>query len=150
MAYVTVDEVQSWVEPTKLRFDHDDELPEEANASTYVLARLATVFDTSNWTDNTDTPQLVRKVIAMLVAAWRYNRIYSESDLEAGNPYANKLEQMANDILTGLVNGSMVLTDETISGPGVEGTLAFYPTDASSLIDDEDDSDRKFSMGKVF
>lgn len=150
MAYITPEDAQSWLEATKLRIDSNDELPEEPNASAYTLGKLASVFDTSIWTDDLDTPDLVKRVIAMLVAAWRYNRLYSESDSEAGNPYANKLETMANEIIDGLVAGTIVLTDETTSGPGVEGTLSFYPTDSSTLIDDEDDSGRKFSMGKVF
>lgn len=150
MALVTVAEVQAWLESTKLRLDHDDELLEEVHLSRMVLSKLATRFDTSAWVDETTTPDLVRTIIAMLTAASRYNKQYSESDAQAGNPYANKLEGLAYDMLEQLLTGEMLLTDVTDDGPGVTGTVAFYPTDASSLIDDEDDSDRKFSMGQVF
>lgn len=149
MALVTVNEVQAWLESTKLRLGHDDELPEEVHLSRMVLSKLATRFDISAWVDETTTPDLVRTIIAMLVAAARYNKQYSESDSQAGNPYANKLEGLAYDMLEQLITGEMLLTDAT-DGPGVEGTVAFYPTDASSLLDTEDDSDRKFSMGQVF
>lgn len=150
MALVTVDEVQAWLESTKLRLDHDDELVEEIHISRIVLSKLSTRFDVDTWLDPTTTPGLVRTIISMLTAASRYNKVYSESDADAGNPYANKLEEMAYEMLEQLLTGEMILTDVTDSGPNVEGTVTFYPTDASSLIDDEDDSDRKFSMGTVF
>lgn len=150
MAHVTVKEVQSWLEKTKLRIDQDDELVEEEQVAPLVLGRLASRFTVSGWTDATSTPEAVRKVIAMLVAAARYNAAYSETAEDAGNPYALKLEQFAWDLVERMLDGSFVLTDVTLDGPGVEGILSFYPTDASTSIDDETDAGRAFTMGQVF
>ena len=149
MALVTIDDVQIWLEVTKHRIAPDDQLPEESAASEVVLSRLAVRFDTTTWVDPASTPSLVRKIIAMLVASWRYNRVYSETDEDAGNPYANKLEQRANDLITAILEGSIALTDVG-TGPAIDGTVDFYPTDISTATDSVDDKGRVFTMGKVF
>lgn len=146
---ITLDEVQIWLEATKLRLASDDELVEEPPTSTYVLARLSGAYDTSTWSDASSTPALVRQIISMLVAARRYNKTYSEAS-DAGNPYADKLEQQAMTMLEQIVDGTLALEEITTEGPSVSGTLSFYPTDSSTLIDDEDDAGRAFSMGARF
>jgi hypothetical protein len=149
-ALITVDEVQTWLESTKLRLATDDALAEESPASTIVLAKLASVFDVSGWTTAVATPKLVRKIISMLVAAWRYNALYSETDAEHGNPYADKLEKLAWSLLDGIILGQLVITEILDEGPAIEGIIDFYPTDASTAVDDEDNAGIAFSMGRIF
>ncbi len=131
---ITSADVQVWLEPTKLRIDSGDSLAEEIPASEIVLSKLATRFDTSGWIDETDTPDLVRQVIAMLVASFRYNSIYSETE-DAGNPYADKLKDMADNLIMGILDGSIDLIDEPLQGPAVTGTLEFFPTDKTGADD---------------
>jgi hypothetical protein len=150
MALISYDEVQVWLETSKLEVAPSDLLPEEAAASPVVLSRLAVRYDTSTWVNTATTPSLVRKIISMLVAAWRYNAYYSETSEDGGNPYANKLEERANDLIDGIVSGAISLTDVTDQGPAVEGTIDFYPTDASTAANTEDDAGIAFTMGKVF
>ncbi len=149
---ITVADVQVWLEPSKLRLDSDDSLAEEIPASEEVLSKLATRFDTSLWLDENDTPALVRQIIALKVACFRYNSIYSESD-DAGNPYADKLCSMADNLIMGIIDGTINLIDEPLQGPSVEGTLAFFPTDATGANDADPfgpEEGARFEIGRVF
>lgn len=135
MAHVTVAEVQSWLDPAKLPLAANDPLPEEVNAATGVLSRLASVYPTEvgNWTNESNTPILVRVIISALTAAYRYNKIYSEEE-DAGNRYANKLEARALELLEMVVNGDVLLTDV----PGIEDITTFdplfWPTDVTGAM----------------
>ena len=131
---ITSADVQVWLEPTKLRIDSGDPLAEEVPASEIVLSKLATRFDTSGWTDENDTPDLVRNILGMLVASYRYNSVYSETE-DAGNPYADKLADMADNLIMGIMDGTIDLIDETLQGPTVTGTLEFLPTDKTGVND---------------
>lgn len=150
MALIDVDDVQPWLEETKLRLTTDDDLPEEPFQSEMVKSRLASCsLDVSTWVDPANTPKLVRGIIGMLVAAQRYNTAYSETDEEAGNPYANKLEGMAGKLLDGICAGSIDLLDVT-DDPASSGfgSVDFYPTDKVGVLDPEEAA--RFTMGKVF
>jgi len=149
---ITPADVQVWLEPTKLRIDSGDSLAEENAASEIVLSKLTTRFDISDWTDTTDTPDLVRQIIAMLVASFRYNSIYSETE-DAGNPYADKLKDMADNLIMGILDGSIDLIDEPLQGPGVTGTLEFFPTDktgSNDLTPFGPEEGVRFKIGTVF
>lgn len=149
MSLVTIQDVQNWLERSKLTLDSDDDLLEETHARSIVLSKLATRFDTSTWVDSDSTPKLVRTIISMLVAAYRYNAVYTEVPNPETETYGDKLEQRAMDLLQQVVDGGLVL-EEATDGPAVTGTLSFYPTDASTARDDEDDAGIKFTMGMRF
>lgn len=125
--HVTVAEVQSWLDQGKIDLPTNDQLPEEFNVATAVFSRLAQVFNTAPWVDNTTTPNLIRVIISAKVAANRYNKLYSEED-DAGNKYANKLENWADSMIIALLNGSVVLID---SPAVVANDPAFYPKDST-------------------
>lgn len=150
MALISIDDVQPFLEESKLSLDHGDKLPEEPYQSTVVKSRLSTCdIDVSTWVDRGSTPELVRWIIGMLVAAQRFNRFYSESDEEAGNPYANKLEARAETLLEGICSGSIDLLDIT-DDPATTGfgSPLFYPDDTVGVLNEEEAV--RFSMGQVF
>jgi hypothetical protein len=158
MAHITVPQVQAWLEPTKLTLGElDDEL--EDSVATQVLAIVAQAYATSTWTNTTNTPVLIQKIIAMEYAVWLYRRQYSEDG--GTNEYADMLQAMINQLLAGIVSFIIVLTDvasptDDLSGP------AFYPTDVSDSMTPLDptapsavDNDLSlgppaFSMGQTF
>lgn len=158
-SHVTVAEVQSWLDQDKLPLAPNDPLPEEANAAAGVLARLANVYpEASTWTDNTNTPALVRVIISALTAAYRYNKIYSEEE-DAGNRYAGKLEGRALEMLSMLVNGDVLITDVPVTLITSFDPL-FWPGDLTGatkiydgqglLIGWEGSEDIKFHMSDRF
>ena len=144
MARVTPEDVQVWLEPTKLRIETQDDIdPLAGSVESLVLGRLDSQFDVSTWIDEASTPAAVKTVIAMHTAAWYYNSVYSESG-DGGNTYADKLMQMADQYLDRMLDGTLVI-EEATDGPGISGLLSYYPTDA------EDETDpRAFAMGDVF
>jgi hypothetical protein len=86
-----------------------------------------------------------------------YNRAYSE-DAEQDNKYADKLETMANNILTGIAKGEFILTDYTGPTPGPPPDQPdFFPMDITGSAQTYDgmgnpigamgDEDIKFWMG---
>lgn len=147
---ITAAQAQAWFDKTKLNIDSLDEhlLPE---IETEVLARLGAAFDTSTWIDEPTTPRLVKTIISKLYAAYFYHRQYSEDTLDE-NTYAAKLEENAELLITGLIDGTIDLPEVVTSEP--TGQPAFYPDDASSALeataDDRSLGPNVFSMGDVF
>lgn len=153
MARITLAEAQAWVEGTKFTIAAINTSPNSdllAQIEEEVIARVASIYDTSTWTNDTTTPRLVRVAIAKKFVAWMYRRQYSESITEQDAAYALLLEANSETIVAGLVDGSIEL-------PGVDSTTdepGFYPTDQSSQMeptfDDPSLGSAKFSMGMVF
>lgn len=156
--HVSVAEVQQWLETTKLTtIAVDAQL--EATAAERVLSAVARIYDVTTWVSETTTPSLIRKIIAMLVAAWSYDRQYSEDTVE-GSAYGERLEERAMMLLQGILDGTLDLLDivdeptPTTSGP------VFHPDDstgrtqqydaAGHAIGGEFDADTKFQMGMRF
>lgn len=145
MSYVTVEEIQQWVEATKLPIDVvEGEL--ETSAMNIAFNTVSAVYTTTGWIDVATTPALVRQAIAMLIAAWTYNRAYSEEDPE-GSGYAQWLENKAMALLGSIATGTIDLieVEGTVSGAGGP---TFYPNDDTELEDPH--SAAKFTMGSVF
>jgi|ERR1041384_2921449 len=148
MARVSLEDVQAWVEPTKLKpssldLDHLSQIEEE------VLARIASAYDTSTWVDKSTTPRLIQVIIAKVYTGWLYDKFYSENQNYPNN-YARMVRSNAENLIQGILNG-------TIEIPGVTTTISsavFYPNDASSALapttDDPSLGPAKFSLGKVF
>jgi hypothetical protein len=149
---IDVDDVQPWLEVSKLRLDTDDKLLEEPFQSEFVKSRLASCdIDVTVWIDAATTPSLIKSIIGMLVAAQRYNTYYSETDEEAGNPYANKLEERSMLLLEGICAGTIDLLDIT-DDPATTGfgSVLFYPDDDVGVLEENKEEAVRFSMGKVF
>lgn len=129
MSRIEKQDVQPWVEKSKVTIEAlDSGLLAQLEAR--VIGRLDVSFDTSSWTDETNTPVLVKSIIAMTYASWHYNRAYSE-DQEALNDYALWLLGQANDLMTGLLDGSIVI--DGVAAP-TTGYPSFYPNDESSAL----------------
>jgi hypothetical protein len=120
-------QVQGWLEPTKLTLTSLNtnllnNLEEE------VLSRLASVYDTSSWIDSASTPLLVRTIISKLYASWHYDKEYSE-DQEEGNNYADRLAANAENLISSIVDGKIVIPEESVTNPR---QASFFPTNESS------------------
>lgn len=128
MAYLTVAEVQTWIEESKLTIEAVDSGLESV-ANSKVMTRLSAVYDTSSWLDEASTPLLVRQVMAMFVAAWYYRRQYSE-DTDATPSYADWLEGLANSLLDDLANLVVTIPGVAVIA-GVDSGPDFYPRDTN-------------------
>lgn len=151
MSLILIADARAWAEQTKmgaatqtLNVDLLSQIESE------VLATLSSSVDTTTWTSDTNTPPLVKTVIARLYISWLIDKHYSED--EDLNAYAGRLAAGAHALLAGIVSGDVEI-------PGVVNSLgsgqpSFYPNDASSsqraTYDDPSLGPAKFSMGSIF
>jgi hypothetical protein len=149
MAHVTLDEIQQWLAPTKFGLNAID-VELEATAVSFIFGRLEDRFDVSGWTNETTTPDLVRKTVALYIAIMEYERAIAE-DYPSGDSYSKRLWTRMETLIEG------ILADEIHIGQDQDETLsalespAFYPTDAQDeWIPGELDERRKSSIGMVF
>lgn len=150
---ITTAEAQAWVEGTKFTIS---DVTTGTNAALLteieeeVIARVNSAYDTSTWTNDSNTPRLVRVAIAKKFVAWAYRKAYSESLGDSDAMYAFLLEANAETIIQGIVDGSI----EIPTLPVTVGEPIFYPNDASTAMtataDDPSLGPNKFSMGQVF
>jgi len=150
MAHVTESDVQAWLEESKLEVG-TLEAEFEVQIATEVLGRIVTAaYDVTGWTDSTNTPVLVKKIIAMLYAGWYYDKVYSETS--ETNQYAQRLKRAAETLLLGIIAGTTDLGEV----PGISdlGSPVFFPTDVSSARSQNEyevgDGPAVFGMGARF
>lgn len=153
MSYVTAAECNAWADKNKLDLTTvDSDL--EASVVAEIFARVSPAYDVSGWVDNTTTPSLIRKLIAMQYTGWYYLRTYSED--EAPNNYGLLLLGQVSNLLDGIVTGGIVLPEVTVPSVGGLSEGDFYPNDLSSAMDpltNPDDTSvgpAKFSMGQIW
>lgn len=148
MARILATDAQAWAEPAKLTIAPlDTELLSQVEEE--IITKIAVVVDTSTWTNDTNTPKIVKTAIAKLYVSLIYDRQYSE-DIADGSSWAIRLAANADSIVSGIVDGTIVI-------PGVAndaGEPGFYPTDISSAqeptMSDPSLGPAAFSMGMVF
>lgn len=150
-ALITAAEANAWADHVKLSIDTlDGEL--EAAQAVEVLSRIGTTYAVSGWIDSNTTPSLVRKIIAMKYVGWFFQRTYSE-DSEASN-YGLLLVAQAENLIDGIVAGTLSLPGAISVDGSVIGSPAFYPNDESSALsptpDDRSLGPNSFSMGQVW
>lgn len=155
MSYVTLQQVQAW-----LQIDKYDLLPNDLDqeqvglAADKTLSWLEQRYDTSGWLDDTSTPSMVRRIIAMLTASYTLRKAISEDD--GITHYADWLEERACKLIEGLVDGSLDLPDvDPDPNAPASASIEFYPNDASTRLwqeqgDVEGASARAFTMQRVF
>lgn len=149
MARIGPLDAKAWAEPTKLLITElDGDLVSQIEEE--VILRIAVAYDVSGWTNESNTPKIVKVAIAKLYVAVLWERQYSENIVEGAPDYATRLRANAEMIITGLMDG-------TIEIPGLDttsGQPSFYPTDTSSAMEPtfEDPSlgPARFSMGMPF
>jgi hypothetical protein len=154
MARIHLEEARALTEPTKLDIENLD-FDLLSLIETEVLARLSVQVATdtvASWVDPITTPDLVRTIIAEKYVAILYNRQYSEDNDTQSNMYAIKLDARAEMLLSGILDGSIVIIglNQDIT------TITFYPDDASSAQDRKNFPDdpsvgpAAFSMGSIY
>ena len=151
MANITVREAKAWADKFKLDLTALDSDLEESVAS-QVLARLSPAYDTSIWTNESNTPTLVRSIISMVYMAWYYQRTYSEdTDIST---YGILLLERADALIENIISGKTALVDAVPIGGATAGTASFYPTDASSAQEstysDPSLGGPRFTMGTIW
>jgi hypothetical protein len=160
MSYVTLAQVQSWLQQDKYDIQLDGILvDQELLAADKIIATLEQRYNTAGWTDNTNTPGMVLRMIAMLVASFILRKAISQDDGIA--TYCDWLESRVDALLAGLIDGSIDLpgVDPDPDAP-LSGSIVFYPTDeATQQWEDDtggnpfitsDGAARWFSTGQVF
>jgi hypothetical protein len=150
MPHITVQQAQAWASQPKLTLGSlDTDL--ETQLAAQVLGRVAMAYDVSGWSNEANTPELVQQVIAMMYMAWYYRRVYSEDEPNS-NEYATLLMAMAEDLLSAIIAGQVLLPEDPLGT--TQGEAVFYPTDASSAqtptVDDPSLGPEVFSMGTVW
>lgn len=158
MAHINASDAQAWVESTKLPINTIDNNLEQQVAAE-VLGNLTETYGefVPSWTDATNTPQIVRQVIAMIYTSWVYDRAYSEVETAGPNTsYGAVLRTWAEALLQNIIRGSVSIAEITPNEPAV--APVFYPNDASDALDprfyawcgDESVGPAKFTIDKVF
>jgi hypothetical protein len=126
---VTLADISAWGEKTKLApalVAIDELLLQQVTAE--VLAHMGVVANTAAWTNDTNTPVMVKTIIAKMYLAWLIDRQYSEDeDLSA---YSALLRAGAVSLQT-LIETSQIdipgVTDvDDTAGDGLPG---MYPLD---------------------
>jgi hypothetical protein len=155
MARVTVPEVQGWLDGAKITISTLDTALVD-NIETETLSRLESIYDVSGWTNDTNTPKIIKTVITKYYASWLIDRFYSENQ-DGGSDYAKRLCDNADMVMTGIIDGQIIVSDVPGGTPVVpesSRTASFYPTDASSsqipTTDDPSLGGPYFSLGKAF
>jgi hypothetical protein len=131
MARILLADAQAWAEGTKMSLGALDAAL-LAQVESQVVAELDSSFDVTTWVNDTNTPAIVKSVIAMLYVSWVYDRQYSE-DQEQGNDYAALLRGQAASLISGLKDGSIIIPGQS-PDTGPSDTPVFFPTDASSAL----------------
>lgn len=127
MSLITLAEAQAWGEKTKLLpalSELDTDLLAQLEAET--LAQVATVADTSTWSDSSTTPSLVKTILARNYVAWIIDRQYSE-DEDLSN-YSALLRTGAMLLLTGIMSSAIDIPGVITDSAG-DGLPSIYPTD---------------------
>jgi hypothetical protein len=158
VAHINASDAQAWVEATKLPISTIDTNLEQQVANE-VLGNLTETYGefVPTWTDATNTPLIVRQVIAMIYTSWVYDRAYSEVETSGQNSsYGATLRRWAETLLQNIIRGSVSIAEISPDEPAV--APVFYPNDASDAIPawatswchDESVGPAKFTIDKVF
>lgn len=154
MSYLSTTPVNTWLATTKYTVDAI-ESPLDEMVQGIIFGKLALRYDTSTWTDGTDTPALILSAMSMLYAAYYMQRQISEDD-QTPETYPVRLETRALDLIAGIL-AELVDIPDADPDPTLTTNrgLEFFPTDASTQLAIDDPTDpngtpRVFSMQHRF
>jgi len=165
MTLALYSDANEWLDGTKIQFlNAFDAAPEATSVDNIVRAYLKDTFpdnvdlwDANPGTGQEATPAIIREIASLLMAAYRYEKVYS-LDLTAGPTYASVLEARAMALIEGIKAGTITLIDTTYDAPHFDQGN-FYPNDMTIVTDDMDsehlhldvgDPLRFFTMDRVF
>jgi len=144
--FATVDDINAHLPENKAAIsDADDDLL-QVEAWRLIRAKLSTTFATTTlntWADPDSTPDIIRTVAGMVIAAKWYAELYAE-DSDTDATFANNLYLQAMDLLNQIAAGLIVITDDTGEPLVDTSSLSsddFYPNDTVAPV---------FTMGKEF
>jgi hypothetical protein len=148
MPFATLDDARVHLPLDKLELQQADFNRIELDAERIIRGYMANVVPAltiAGWTDPTQTdpthagyvPELVRAIAGRFVAAFYYRERYSEDSLE--DPiYAQNKYNEAMALLTGIVSGTIIMTDLTV------------PIDAGERLTSEDFWPNSTDAGPMF
>jgi hypothetical protein len=143
MTLALFSDANAWLDITKIRFENaNDAEPERVQAESVVLGAVKDLFPDNYalWEDDPTPPQepvprLIRTIVSLLMASYRYAKRYSEESLEE-NSFALSLEKRAMYLLEGLRAGSITLDDVDYESSLSFGEADFWPNDSTVVWDD--------------
>ncbi len=130
MALASLEEINEQLPEDKAQVAEAKYDPFQLDAERIVRGTLAGVLPRATlatWLDPDSTPQLIRAIVARLVAAFAYRKLYSEDSLEDPTFAQNKYNE-AMSFLQQIVDGKMQF--EEMDTAIVQGHFAsgdFYP-----------------------
>lgn len=111
----TLDDINVHLPEDKLAVLDADDTALQLDAERTVKARLSGTFSPvvlAGWTNDTNTPEIIKEVIGKLIAAKVYARAFS-SEVGGVPEYAQWLYDQAMDILDGIILGTIVVPEVT-------------------------------------
>lgn len=135
MSYVDSAKVQAWLEESKFPVTSLN-VEFELSARNIIFAELSQRYDTTTWTNDTNTPPIVLNLLAMQIAAFEYRAATSQEAIV--DSYADQLEERLNKVVCAIASGAYPLPDaypvDTTSSVG--GGPVFFPTDLSTELEE--------------
>lgn len=132
MSYVSVKDIQSWLQNTKFDVTSVDSR-RETFAVNHIFGKLSQRYDTTIWTDDTDTPSVVLSLISMWMAASHLRIAASEEDGLVS--YADWLDLTVTGTCDSIVSGAVdiegIAEDSTSS---LGGAAEFLPNNSSTTL----------------
>ncbi len=130
--YVSVERIQAWLQDSKFDVGEVEETWENLHRLV-LFGKLERRYDTTLWTDEDDTPELVLNIMSMKVAADFLRKVASEED--GLTTYADHLDQRAMMICDGIVAGDIDIVGtsedtDTVLGAGV----SHWPDNTSTTL----------------
>lgn len=140
MSLASFTDANAHLDKDKVQFHTADEASDIAlSIDRFVRGRLnsvygeqVTLWDYNPTAPQTDTPEMIREIAAMLMAAKLYNERYSLED-NSSNTYGSRLWRRGDELLDSLIDGSMTLVEvEVISGTAFSQD-DFWPNDTTGF-----------------
>lgn len=156
MSLASFEDAREWLDKYKITFETaDDAVAESAHADAIVRAYLAGTFpdhvglwDKEPTGNQEATPEIIVQIAAMLMASYRYAKVYSEESL-SHNSYAFQLEQRAMKLLSDVSNGLIDLADENYASSAAFAESDFWPND-KTVKEGTNEPLRAFNMEQTF
>lgn len=139
----TLDDINGHLDGEVIEATADNSNLAQVNVSRVIRGYLSGLFDSTilmGWSTPETTPDTIREIASMLVAAQVYFNLAARQSFDINNDnYAQRLYDEAMKMLQGIIDGTILIVEEgeVAVGPGLsEGD--YFPIDST---------DRAFEMG---